>query len=727
MTPKKPPLIQHLVETVLHKSSVSEISDKEHEDFVRNVHGFDCSTTRVVIFGGGTGLSTVIGGNSQLADWPDSPMCGLKKIFPQLDVVVCTTDDGKSTGRLLQELPMIGIGDLRKACLSMVIPENLQKRYDIDGWDASKLIRLIHGIFNYRFAPTVNSFRIMENPLLAIPRELRRVCPEPLGSLIRELGVFFTPQGPGPAIKPSGHCLGNLLLSAAIFNAAGADTRRTPDNHALTRGLDRISTAIGVPSGRLHPVTATPGQLVFRYANGIEVYGENKSAAARRGVPVSRVDTEYTHKPDISPALLQAIKQADMIIVAPGSVYTSILPILRLYPVSNAIRANRRAIKILAANFWAQEGETDISHRSSKRGFRVSELIEAYDHNVPGGAAGLFQFILSANLAHIPGSILRNYELEGKTPIHLDRERVKKLGIQAIEATLFSPSRLQHANVIHHDPEKFALSLRTLLYACKLFKQQIPLMRTRSQKGPYRSGAQTLCSCRETFHDKLQDKLIRPKHMLKTVLDLCWENRDIRIDHLDFFRTVRIVSAGGWNRNTKWDNVLGYYDPADRTLKLHEQVTLNKSMLNANLLIALGESLLGNYKKSDRWLTPAPEDTWAGRSFEITLRPANQRHCFLTDSQLHTYLQLTRMVPNPRQASTYRINLNSDEGFLPPGLLFGLMYAWYLNNVYSPIMENEMALLQWPATSLIPHHVQERRRKQNLITFFRTIVFRHTR
>src|SRR5512143_3858380 len=50
--------------------------------------------TRVVILGGGTGLSTVVGGNSQMPDWPDQPMTGMKQEFPHLSFVVCTTDDG---------------------------------------------------------------------------------------------------------------------------------------------------------------------------------------------------------------------------------------------------------------------------------------------------------------------------------------------------------------------------------------------------------------------------------------------------------------------------------------------------------------------------------------------------------------------------------------------------------------------------------------------------------
>ena len=69
--------------------------------------------------------------------------------------------------------------------------------------------------------------------------------------------------------------------------------------------------------------------------------------------------------------------------------------------------------------------------------------------------------------------------------------------------------------------------------------------------------------------------------------------------------------------------------------------------------------------------------------------------------------------------------LNGNDGFTPPCLLFGLLYAWYLNNVYGEIMEYEMSLLRWPSQKLIPCQLEERNRKQALIDFFRKVVFKH--
>jgi hypothetical protein len=83
------------------------------------------------------------------------------------------------------------------------------------------------------------------------------------------------------------------------------------------------------------------------------------------------------------------------------------------------------------------------------------------------------------------------------------------------------------------------------------------------------------------------------------------------------------------------------------------------------------------------------------------------------------------MAPDPESPDTYRIVLNNDEGFLPSGLLFGMMYTWYLNNAYGTTMEYEMSLLRFPSGSLLPHQAKDRARKQALVDFFREVVFGH--
>ena len=719
--------IEHLLEAVLNSDAAYAARSPELRSLAEEALAYDCSKVRAVVFGGGTGLSTVVGGNSQLADWPSNPTTGLKQLFPVLDVIVCTTDDGRSTGELLKQLPMIGIGDLRKLCLSMILPEQLEKKYGIDSRQRRMLLRLMHGIFNHRFPEGSVDYRQMADPLLVAPASLRAACPKPLALQLRRLGTFMTPGGGGPTVPPGGHCLGNILLTAAVFKETGGGFDRPPSMAALRTGIDSIARAIGSQPGRIHPATAAPGQLVFRYANGVEVHGQSKSSTSRRGFPVERVHSEFYAFPAVQAEVIRAVREADLIIFAPGSLYTSSIPVLQLPGIAGAIRANRSALKILAANFWVEEGETDITRTDRRRGFRVSELIEAYDRNIPGGRSGLFDYVLSANLEHIPGSVLRNYALEGKRPIYLDRQHVEDAGVQPVEATIFSVEHFKSAGFIHHDPKKFTLAVRTLLFAGRHGRpgrgKRLWARRPKDDRRVYHRSKQLLCDYWSAFNRSLGRKDFRPAHLRDCMLDLVWENRDIQIDHLGFFSGSRIVPAVQWNRSTEWDNVLGYYDPGNRYLKLHRQLLDDPERLKGNLLIALGESLLGRYIEERHWITPAGPDSWGSRCFEIRLLPPRTRECFLSAQQLHDYLVLARMVPHPGDSRTYRITLNHNDGFLPPGLLFGLMYAWYLDNSYAPIMEIEMSILHLPEEMLIPHQEKEYRRKKALVDFFRKEVF----
>jgi uncharacterized cofD-like protein len=724
--------IEHLMEFLLTGALASN-APADTTKLAERILRFDIRDTRVVVLGGGTGLSTIVGGNSHLPNWPARSNIGIKQEFDTLDFVVCTTDDGGSTGKLLKFLPMIGVGDLRKLLLSSIIHENLERRYGIRGEQIYNLVCIIHHLFNYRFTRRTSDFAHYRNPLQLVSPVLRNECPDELADALSELGTYVSPGGNGPTIPPTDHALGNIFLTAAIFMAAKGRTDRPPALQEIQSGINRIADLIGAPVGCIHAATSTPGQLKFRYANGVEVYGQSKSALANRSSPVDRIIVEFIHKPIVSAAIRNAIKKADLIIFAPGSLYTSIIPILQLEPIVEAIRANTGALKILGANAWVQEGETDKSFRNQGRGFLVSELIEAYGRNIRGGIEGLFDVVLSANMEQIPGNILRNYALEGKSPILLDRFPVEAMNVQPVEATLFAPRNENIAKLIHHDPQRFSLAIRAMLYIDRYLKnnkgyrlrsspqsKRIPYGKNRKTHSPVEQHrSPLLCDYLNSIKASLKEKKIHPPELRDHLLDLAWENRDLQPSHLKFFQGVRLIPTGKWNRSTELDNVLGYFDPRDRFINLRRDLLSNPSRLREDLLIALGESLLGRYTQKRRWIKQN-----GSRCYEITLRPAAEQECYLTDSQIRTYLKLARMNPDTANDRVFRITINRDGGFLPPGLLFGLVYAWYLSG-RGFTMEYEMTLLRWPIKSLIPLHAKDRIRKEALVTFFRKEIFGH--
>ena len=337
--------------------------------------------------------------------------------------------------------------------------------------------------------------------------------------------------------------------------------------------------------------------------------------------------------------------------------------------------------------------------------------------------------MLASNLEHLPGDILRNYALEGKQPIHLDRSRVEAMGVTPVEATLFSVDRQPDRQAVQHDPEKFALAIRALLVADRHLPAAWPRRgaagRGRAGGGhepipPPRRRPPAPCRYMALVKQALRSGRFDPPGLRDTLAELCWLNRDIRPEHLRCFEAVRVLPDARWHRSGEWDNVLGYFDPDDLAIKLHASLLGEPKRLREDLIIALGEAVLGRYIERRAWSGGEPS---AARCYSIRLLPPARRQTFLDPDQLARYLRLARMNPCPGDSNSWCITVNHGEGFLPPGLLFGLMYAWYLFNEWGGAMEYEMSLLKCPAESMIPCQALERARKQALVDFFRADVF----
>ena len=670
---------------------------------------------QIVVLGGGTGLSNVLGGNPALPAWADRPPTGLTREFERVDVGVCTTDDGGSTGELVRRLPMIGIGDLRKVMLSMVDREALARRYGT----INPALEVIQQVFMHRFGPAVPRRGQLRDPLRVAEPALRKACPAGLREALAGL-TADRPPWLEAAVRIPGHCLGNLLLTAAAFR--GMKTPRAPAMSELEQGLAAAATAICAPSACIHAATAVPGSLIYEYANGVVATGQARAARARRDCAVRRVRIQFAAVPRANPRLLARLARADLIVYAPGSLYSSMLPVLLTPGVAAAIRANRRAVKILGANLWIQEGETDMSFREESRGFWVSEMIEAYGRNVPGGIAGLFDVVLATSLDTVPGSIIRNYALEDKHPIHLDRARVAALGVMPVEASLFARDHWRRDSMIHHDPARFAAAIRTIFEG--LAGRRHRPVRRKPEPTPILPGIRSPAACdrMSEIRSALAGKPIHPESLRVRLADFFWEKPDIRPEHLGFFDGVRLVPDARWQRSREWDNVLGYYDPETRLILLHEQVRAQPGALQANFAVALGESLLGRYIARKAWKEDACEAT---RVYEIELRAPGARGCYLPDDRLQTFLRAAQMTPRAGTPKRFFRPVPKGTGFLPCGLLFGLMFAWYLDNTYVPALDFEMRMLQWPAARLLPYQVRARANHRELVRFFREEVFRH--
>jgi uncharacterized cofD-like protein len=146
-----------------------------------------------------------------------------------------------------------------------------------------------------------------------------------------------------------------------------------------------------------------------------------------------------------SPEVIDAIKNADMIVLGPGSLYTSVIPNLLVSGVGEAIAASK-AVKVYVCNVMTQEGET--------------EGYTAYDH-----ARSLFEHstdrlfdICLVNSGTVSRDVAMNYDKEGACPTEIDREKFEQAGIELIEKPLIAEGE----NLARHNPRRLAAELMTI-------------------------------------------------------------------------------------------------------------------------------------------------------------------------------------------------------------------------------------------------------------------------
>jgi hypothetical protein len=458
----------------------------------------------------------------------------------------------------------------------------------------------------------------------------------------------------------------------------------------------------------------------------VVVSGESKSGTIHRNYPVDRVIVEFVEEPQVPDGIYQSIQDADIIIFAPGSLYTSIIPILQVPGIAEKIRQNSRALKILVANLWAQKGETDISRKDPERKFYVSDLINAYHRNIPGGVEDLFEQVLLLGLQDIPGSILQSYAVEDKVPIYLDRGNVWKKGFAPIEARIFSEKALKERRV-QHDPSSLAWAVKTIWSV----KDHIP----RHVKSSLSNAPKTIHTIRANHHTPHQRRKIFLSELERfglddelrdILLEIFWHHWDILYEHLQFVNGINIVKLEDWKRSREWDNVFSYYDPEDGFINICDQVVSVPQQFELVFLVALGQSLLGNYVAKKEMIPVTREGTQLGRIFQITLEPEPSRRCFFTPQELDEFMQLVRMNKAPDNELVYTRLVSGTEGFTPPGMMMGLTYAWYLDSRFGSHVDYKMAIDKVPVSDLIMEQAKILQRRNKTIQFFCKKVFRHT-
>jgi uncharacterized cofD-like protein len=226
----------------------------------------------------------------------------------------------------------------------------------------------------------------------------------------------------------AGHSLGNLLLAGLEQAAGGFD-----------RAIEAMSQFLSV-RGRVLPTTLVNCQLVAVMSDGTRVEGESRIAADPR--TISSLTLSTSPVPAYS-AVLEAIRNADLLILGPGSLYTSIIPNLLVDGVADAI-ADAPAEKLLVANLMTQPGETE--HYSLRDHLRV------LDEYVP---VSRFDAII-VNSARPADGLLHGYRSEEAEPVPDDLETENEYGLRVVRADVMGTARWQGRETVKHSPEKLA-------------------------------------------------------------------------------------------------------------------------------------------------------------------------------------------------------------------------------------------------------------------------------
>ena len=308
---------------------------------------------KVVVIGGGTGLSTMLK--------------GIKKYTSDITAVVTVADNGGSSGKIREELGIMPPGDIRNCRVALA-----------------------------------NTEPIMEQLLQDRFKE---------GSL-------------------NGQNFGNLLI-ATLAEITGSFEEAV-----------HVTSKVLAITGKVLPVTLEDVHLQAQFEDGITVMGETEIVeyGKQKGSNICCIELN-PKEPSPTKEVIQALQEAEIIILGPGSLYTSIIPNLLVKDISKHIEASQ-AKKVYIANIMTQPGETS---RISLEGH--IEILEHY----------LGKNILDAvivNNEKVTKEQMKEYEEEGAMLLGIDEchdiwKRIKRIEVPLIKIH-------KDKKFIRHDPEKLA-------------------------------------------------------------------------------------------------------------------------------------------------------------------------------------------------------------------------------------------------------------------------------
>ncbi len=246
----------------------------------------------------------------------------------------------------------------------------------------------------------------------------------------------------------AGHSFGNLFI-AAMTQVVNGD---------IEQALQQSSKILAV-RGRVLPSSKCAVKLSAEMTDGTITHGESRIPLS--GKSIRRVMIEPENVTAVKGAL-EAIKEADVVVLGPGSLYTSVIPNLLVREITEALRQTQ-AIRMYVCNVMTQPGETD--------GYKASDHLKAlFDHV----GAGIVDSVL-VNIEEVSGCLLDQYAREGACPVVADIEALRKMGVQVVPGQLISAT-----NWVRHNPVRLARLILSHLESRRSINEKLPPKKKRA-------------------------------------------------------------------------------------------------------------------------------------------------------------------------------------------------------------------------------------------------------
>lgn len=352
------PFYQKLYLRTLRAARKFGLRKRQNQQSIRSARSLG---PRIVVIGGGTGLSTMLR--------------GLKTYTENITAIVSVSDDGGGSGVLREDLGMLPPGDIRNCITALANTEPTMME-----------------LMNYRFPEGINK----------------------------------------------GQSFGNLFL-AALNGITGS----------FEEAVTRMNEVLAV-TGKVLPVTNANVNLVADFENGASVVGESKIAAKKKqqNCRIHKVRLE-PERPKALPHAIDAILSADMIILGPGSLYTSIIPNLLVDGIVQALEQSK-APKIYVLNIMTQDGETE--------GYTAFDHLHALlQHSAPHLVDACIY-----NTAPVPNPIQARYKTEDAEPVEMDMQRFREAGVEMYGFPLIAGG----SQLARHDPALLAQAVVNVFGRC---------------------------------------------------------------------------------------------------------------------------------------------------------------------------------------------------------------------------------------------------------------------